>query len=98
MLLSTVSTAVMALAVLVPSVTAVPTFPWGEPRGQPAYQVPNLSKLAKIMPKSTLPTPDGLQLKFVGLGLGTQNYTCNPGNMTAEPGTVSLSSPTHHLT
>ncbi|KAF2011041.1 hypothetical protein BU24DRAFT_51818 [Aaosphaeria arxii CBS 175.79] len=81
MLFSVLSTAAMALSILAPTVAAVPT---------PGPQKGNtgLTKLAARMPKSALPAPDGLQLKFVGLGIGTQNYTCKPGNDTAEPGTT----------
>lgn len=84
MLLSTFSSAVVALSVLAPSVMAIPTWP-GWSQNQPRYTTPNLSRLASKMPESTLPKPDGLQLKFVGLGIGTQNYTCGT-NATAEPG------------
>lgn len=48
----------------------------------------NLDKLAKLMPKSALPAPDGLQLKYVVLGIGTQNYTCATGDENAVPGTT----------
>ncbi|KAF2185985.1 hypothetical protein K469DRAFT_707167 [Zopfia rhizophila CBS 207.26] len=84
MLSSTLSAAVMALSLLTSAVTAVPT--WGPPWGHPdprAGQTPNLSRLK--MPQNTLPPPTGLQLKFVGLGLGTQNYTCGSDG-TAQPG------------
>lgn len=60
----------------------------GPPQPAKPYATPNLQKLMAIMPKSGLPTPDGLQLKFVGLGIGTQNYTCTTGVPTAEPGTT----------
>jgi hypothetical protein len=72
----------MALATIVPSVAAAPV------NGPPQYHTPNLEKLKAIMPKSTLPAPDGLQLKFVGLGIGTQNYTCVDGQPEAAPGTT----------
>jgi hypothetical protein len=39
------------------------------------------------MPKSTLATPAG-HLKYVVLGLGTQNYTCISGNDADAPGTT----------
>ncbi|KAI0573218.1 DUF3455 domain-containing protein [Pyrenophora tritici-repentis] len=46
-----------------------------------------LNGLAKAMPRSSLATPSG-QLKYVALGLGTQNYTCEIGNESATPGTT----------
>ncbi|KAL6149766.1 hypothetical protein ACJQWK_02933 [Exserohilum turcicum] len=46
-----------------------------------------LRNLASIMPQSSLETPVG-QLKYVVLGLGTQNYTCSSGNELAVPGTT----------
>lgn len=49
--------------------------------------VANLSELAKRMPQSALPVPSG-QLKYVVLGLGTQNYTCLGGNESDVPGTI----------
>ncbi|KAF2119392.1 hypothetical protein BDV96DRAFT_642417 [Lophiotrema nucula] len=86
MKVSILSTVVAALSVLAPSVHALPSWPsYGkpEPRGNT-----NLARLALQAPKSTLPAPTGLQLKFVGLGIGTQNYTCQVGNDTAAPGTT----------
>ncbi|KAF2790867.1 hypothetical protein K505DRAFT_250236 [Melanomma pulvis-pyrius CBS 109.77] len=56
--------------------------------GRPTPRGVALSNLAKKMPNNTLPSPGALQLKFVGLGIGTQNYTCLTGNATAEPGTT----------
>jgi hypothetical protein len=44
--------------------------------------------LAKLVPQNTLPPPGDLQLKYVLLGLGTQNYTCTTDNVTAIPGTT----------
>jgi hypothetical protein len=46
-----------------------------------------LNKLASLMPQSSLATPAG-QLKYVVLGLGTQNYTCAGGDELATPGTT----------
>jgi hypothetical protein len=46
-----------------------------------------LNNLASIMPRSSLATPAG-QLKYVVLGLGTQNYTCASGDDFAAPGTT----------
>lgn len=78
----TLSATVTALALLAGSVTALPT-------KQMTYTpAANLDKLAKLMPKSNLPTPDGLQLKYVVLGVGTQNYTCLTDDENAAPGTT----------
>ena len=38
-----------------------------------------------VIPSSTLPPPTGLVLKFVGLGIGTQNYSCATPSSTAVP-------------
>jgi hypothetical protein len=84
LLLSIVSTVVVAMSALVPSVSALPT---SDAQLEPRYAIPNLAKLQAMMPKSTLPSPDGLQLKFVGLGIGTQNYTCGD-DPNKEPGTT----------
>ena len=59
--------------------------------GQPTIYTPasNLNKLAKLFPQSALPCPDAsLALKYVMLGIGTQNYTCTSGDPTAAPGTT----------
>ncbi|KAH3938656.1 hypothetical protein HBH98_242930 [Parastagonospora nodorum] len=46
---------------------------------EPRYaQGGDLNRLAKLMPQSALAAPNG-QLKYVVLGLGTQNYTCASG-------------------
>ncbi|KAH7082529.1 hypothetical protein BKA63DRAFT_395547, partial [Paraphoma chrysanthemicola] len=58
--------------------------PW--PGKQTYTPTSNLSKLAKLVPESDLPIPDG-QLKYVVLGIGTQNYTCT-GSPDAAPGTT----------
>lgn len=78
MLFSTLSTAVMALSLFTSSGYAWPKQP----------RTNGLSNLAKMMPANTLPAPTGLELKYVLLGMGTQNYTCTPGNDTAAPGTT----------
>ncbi|KAH7412333.1 hypothetical protein DE146DRAFT_275877 [Phaeosphaeria sp. MPI-PUGE-AT-0046c] len=84
MLATTLSTAVSAIALFATSTSALP---W--PGKQPAAYTPasDLSKLAALMPTSDLPVPDG-QLKYVVLGIGTQNYTCTSGNPEAAPGTT----------
>jgi hypothetical protein len=57
-------------------------------RSQPTYTPAwSLSKLSKLLPTSTLPTPDG-ELKYVLLGVGTQNYTCTSSGPDATPGTT----------
>ncbi|KAF3007663.1 hypothetical protein E8E13_008972 [Curvularia kusanoi] len=78
----TLSGTVVALALLAGSVTALPA------KQTPYTPAPNLDNLAKLMPKSDLPTPDGLQLKYVVLGMGTQNYTCLTDDENAAPGTT----------
>ncbi|KAL1597533.1 hypothetical protein SLS59_007230 [Nothophoma quercina] len=79
----TLSAAVSALAFFAFSVNALPA-----KRTQSYTPASNLDKLAKLMPKSALPAPDGLQLKYVLLGIGTQNYTCATGDENAAPGTT----------
>ncbi len=46
-----------------------------------------LDSLARVMPQSSLAAPPG-QLKYVVLGLGTQNYTCASGDERAAPDTT----------
>ncbi|KAF1950493.1 hypothetical protein CC80DRAFT_554252 [Byssothecium circinans] len=77
MLFSSLSTVATALFFLTSSITAKPTPP----------RAPNLNSLAAKIPLSGLPKPDGLELKYVLLGVGTQNYTCTK-NATAVPGTT----------
>lgn len=79
----TLSVTVSTLALLAGLSNAIPTKPSHK------YTIANnLDKLAKLMPKSALPSPDGLQLKYVVLGIGTQNYTCATGDKNAVPGTT----------
>lgn len=40
------------------------------------------------MPASALPPADGLDLKYVLLGVGTQNYTCTGGDENASRNTT----------
>ncbi|KAJ8105893.1 hypothetical protein OPT61_g9903 [Boeremia exigua] len=77
------SAALTALALIASSITALPT-----KQTQPYTPATNLDALAKLFPKSTLPAPDGLKLKYVVLGIGTQNYTCLTGDSNAAPGTT----------
>ncbi|KAF2832430.1 hypothetical protein CC86DRAFT_313452 [Ophiobolus disseminans] len=80
MFASALSTVIATVALLTASTCALP---------HPAAYAPasDLSKLAKLLPASTLPAPDG-KLKYVVLGIGTQNYTCTSGNPDAAPGTT----------
>ena len=60
---------------------------------QPAYAgdasgcplAANVSSLVNLIPASTLPCPDGLELKYLLLGIGTQNYTCLSEDEGATP-------------
>lgn len=45
----------------------------------------NVSSLIKSIPAGTLPCPDGLELRYVLLGIGTQNYTCLSGDEDDTP-------------
>jgi hypothetical protein len=86
----TLSAAISALLLLATSANARPTKP-----AKLAYTpASNLEKLAKLMPTSALPAPEGLQLKYVLLGIGTQNYTCTTGDENAAPGTTGASGKT----
>jgi hypothetical protein len=66
-----------------------------------AYVIPQeLDELASLMPISPLPTPDGLDLKYVVLGIGTQNYTCtgvDEDSIPASIGAVGKSAPNKRL-
>lgn len=78
------STTTAAFALLTTTATALP---WPS---QPTSYTPSssLSKLAKLFPQSALPPPsDTQELKYVLLGIGTQNYTCG-SDETAAPGTT----------
>ena len=77
------SATVSVLGLLASSVSALPA-----KKAQTYTPASNLDRLAKLMPKSALPAPDGLQLKYVVLGVGTQNYTCATGDESAAPGTT----------
>jgi hypothetical protein len=87
----TLSTAISALLFLATSADARPT--------KHAYTpASKLDKLAKLMPTSALPAPEGLELKYVLLGIGTQNYTCTTGDENAAPGTTGASGKTKEIT
>lgn len=79
----TLSATVSALALFASSVNALPA-----KQIRSYTPASNLDRLAPLMPKSALPAPDGLQLKYVLLGIGTQNYTCATGDENAAPGTT----------
>jgi hypothetical protein len=79
----TLSAIMSVLGLLASSVNALPA-----KKAQIYTPASNLDKLAKLMPKSALPAPDGLQLKYVVLGIGTQNYTCATDDENAAPGTT----------
>jgi hypothetical protein len=85
MLVPTLSTTISVFALLTTTANALPP----RPGKQSATYTPasDLSKLATLMPTSALPAPAG-QLKYVVLGLGTQNYTCTSGSPDAAPGTT----------
>jgi hypothetical protein len=87
-----VSTFVSAVALFTASANGLPR------PGNPTAYTPasNLSKLATMMPESDLPAPDG-QLKYVVLGVGTQNYTCTTGDPNAAPGTTGAVGKAHSL-
>lgn len=56
---------------------------------QSQHPANDLSTLAELMPESALPPPDSSrELKYVLLGVGTQNYTCASGDESAVPGTT----------
>ncbi|KAH8712077.1 hypothetical protein GQ44DRAFT_625756 [Phaeosphaeriaceae sp. PMI808] len=77
-------TAVSAIALFSASTNALP---WLQAQSKAYTPASDLSNLAKLMPTSALPVPDG-ELKYVVLGIGTQNYTCTTGNPSAVPGTT----------
>ncbi|KAF1849057.1 uncharacterized protein K460DRAFT_364966 [Cucurbitaria berberidis CBS 394.84] len=81
MLFTALSTALVLLA------SSANALPW--PAQEVATYTParDLSRLAKLFPESSLPAPNE-SLKYVLLGIGTQNYTCPPGDENAVPGTT----------
>jgi hypothetical protein len=98
MLFSTITTALLFAASATAAALPLP--------GKPQTYTParNLKSLAKLFPQSTLASPDslGLDLKYVVLGIGTQNYTCSKPDDSVAPGTTgaygknSLSSTAGH--
>ena len=57
--------------------------------GKPQQYTParSLNNLAKFFPQSARQAPVDLDLKYVVLGIGTQNYTCG-SDESAAPGTT----------
>lgn len=90
----TLAAAASALTLLTGSVTGL-ALP-GKQVYTPSSNEQNLAKLQALMPKSALPAPDGLQLKYVLLGIGTQNYTCLTGDENAAPGTTGATGKSLH--
>lgn len=72
----TLTAALFAVSLLTLPINGTPV---RKPRADPS----TLNNL--VIPSSTLPPPTGLVLKFVGLGIGTQNYTCATPSSTAVP-------------
>jgi hypothetical protein len=89
-----VSTLVSAITLFTASANGLPAPPSTAGTYTPAS---DLTTLAGMMPESDLPAPTG-QLKYVVLGVGTQNYTCTSGDPDAVPGTTgALGKPLPHL-
>ncbi|RYN30125.1 hypothetical protein AA0119_g2261 [Alternaria tenuissima] len=84
MLFSTVTAALLCVATATAAALPLP--------GKPQTYTParNLKSLSKLFPQSTLTSPDtlGLDLKYVVLGIGTQNYTCSTPDDSVTPGTT----------
>ncbi|RAQ99251.1 malate dehydrogenase protein [Stemphylium lycopersici] len=82
MLFTTITTSFLFAA----SATAA-ALPWP---AKPHVYAPaqNLDKLAKLFPQSELASPENLELKYVVLGIGTQNYTCEASDDSVAPGTT----------
>jgi len=78
------STGVKALILLAAAVNSLPLSDNLASTYTPARR---LDKLAEYLPHSALPAPEGQQLKYVVLGIGTQNYTCG-SDENAAPGTT----------
>ena len=76
MFAKTFTAALFAISLLALPINGTPVI---KPRADPS----TLNNL--VIPSSTLPPPTGLVLKFVGLGIGTQNYTCATSSSAAVP-------------
>lgn len=87
MLFPSLSTVVMAVAAFTSTADALPQWPRGT----------SLTTLAKKMPSNSLPAPTGLELKYVLLGVGTQNYTCLTGDETVAPDTTGATAKLYDL-
>lgn len=98
MLYSTIATAFLfAASATAAALPPPPPPPPGPPRPSgppPAPREPiyvpasKLDNLAKLFPQSALASPENLDLKYVVLGIGTQNYTCASSDDTVVPGTT----------
>ncbi|KAF2503130.1 hypothetical protein BU16DRAFT_555149 [Lophium mytilinum] len=53
--------------------------------------------LVMQQPDNSLPGPTGLVLKYILLGIGTQNYTCAAPGSTAAPGTTGATATLYDL-
>lgn len=58
------------------------------PAERTIMQAIDMDELASYMSESDLATPYGLRLKYVLLGVGTQNYTCAAEHDDTAPGTT----------
>lgn len=45
----------------------------------------DINELSELMPISALPWPKSLKLKYIVLGIGTQNYTCKGREENSSP-------------
>ena len=99
MLYSTIATAFLFVASA--TAAALPLPPPPPPPGTPGRPGPpppprdpiyvpagKLDNLAKLFPQSALASPENLDLKYVVIGIGTQNYTCSSSNDSVVPGTT----------
>ncbi|KAK7178305.1 hypothetical protein PSPO01_15646 [Paraphaeosphaeria sporulosa] len=77
----------MAIAAFTSTVNAFPQQPG----------VTSLSTLAKKMPTNTLLVPTRLELKYVLLGIGTQNYTCLTSNALDVPNMTRVAAKLYDL-
>ncbi|EDU44867.1 repeatdomain containing protein [Pyrenophora tritici-repentis] len=94
MLYSTIATALLFAASATAAALPPPPGPPGRPGPPPPPREPSyvparkLDNLAKLFPQSSLASPGDLDLKYVVLGIGTQNYTCASSDDSATPGTT----------
>ncbi|RMZ67699.1 malate dehydrogenase [Pyrenophora seminiperda CCB06] len=98
MLFTTLTTSVLLFAASATAAALPPgPPPPPSPLGPPAPPTPrepiytpagNLENLSKLFPESDLTSPSDLDLKYVVLGIGTQNYTCANDDAETVPGTT----------